>query len=712
MRKHGRLITQLFIVVMTGVLTLSVAGSTPRRRAVSPGEPAKPTFKTDQIEAYLSEDAIAYIRPGLKLKINSITIGTDRKPVVDVTFTDDFDQPIDRLGKTTPGPISASFILAWWNPTARHYTTYTTRAATGAANSPNPGAKTNQATTDAGTWTDLETGHAKFAFTNAVPESYDKTKTHTLGVHAFRNLQNIPEIGSGKNYYANVAYDFRPDGVAVTEVWAKINDQTSCLTCHDKLNFGFHGSSARREVRICVLCHQPQTTDPDTGNTVDLKVMIHKIHAPGELTKPYQIWGNNSSIHDYSEVTFPQDVRNCARCHEGIDATKKPAQSDAWYTKPSRAACGSCHEDVNWVTGANHPAGAQADDTACASCHQPDSGLEFDASIKGAHTIPAKSKQLKGLSIAIGAVTDLAPGKKPTVVFTLKNGDGSFVDGTKLGTFSPILAGSTILGAEKSYTWYKREDARTTGVFDATAGTTTYTFTNAVPAEAVGTWTISADVRRSVALKRGDGKADITVNESLMNPIKYVAVTGELAARRPVVVLAQCNQCHDRLSLHGGQRNNTDECVICHNPKESDVARRPANAGPPESISFNRLVHRIHTGKELTQPFTVYGFGGNAFDFTEVTFPGDRTNCAKCHTTNSYKLPLVTGISPVTTLRDFFSPQGPHTSSCLGCHDNSDAAAHAYLNTAVFPGATNPAEACATCHGTGKDWAVEKVHAK
>lgn len=714
MRKHGRLITLLFIVVMTGALTLSVFGAGTRRRAASPGDPTKPAYRTDQVEAYLSEDVIAYIRPGFKIKVNSVTIGTDRRPVVDVTFTDDSDQPIDRLGKTTPGPVSASFILAWWDPVARHYTSYASRIATAAAGSPNAGAKATQAGADsAGNagWTDLETGHSKYRFATVLPENFDRTKTHTLGVYGSRNLTNIPAVGFGKQYYANVEHDFRPDGAAVTDVWAKINDTTSCLACHDKRTFGIHGGS-RRDVKLCVLCHQPQTTDPETGNTVDMKVMVHKIHAPGEMTKPYTIWGYGNSIHDYSEVTFPQDVRNCDNCHEGIDATKKPAQSDLWYTKPSRAACGSCHEDVDWVTGANHPAGAQANDNECASCHQPDSGLEFDASIKGAHTIPVKSKQLKGLSLSIGAVTDLEPGKKPTVVFTLKNGDGSFVDGTKLGTFSPIMAGSTISGAEKSYTWYRREDARTTGVFDATAGTTTYTFTNAVPAEAVGTWTISADVRRPVALKRGDGKADITVNESLVNPIKYVAVTGDLAPRRPVVTLAQCNQCHDRLSLHGGQRNNTDECVMCHNPKESDVSRRPANAGPPESVSFNRLIHRIHTGKELTQEFAVFGFSGRAIHFNEVTFPGDRTNCVKCHTTNSYKLPLVTGISPVTTLRDFFTPQGPGTSSCLGCHDNSDAAAHAYLNSVVFPGATNPSEACATCHGTGKDWAVEKVHAK
>jgi OmcA/MtrC family decaheme c-type cytochrome len=302
----------------------------------------------------------------------------------------------------------------------------------------------------------------------------------------------------------------------------------------------------------------------------------------------------------------------------------------------------------------------------------------------------------------------MAAGKKPTAVFALKNADGTFIDATKLATFSPILAGST-----SDYTWYRREEGRTIGVYNATTGTTTYTFTNAIPADATGTWTVSVDIRRNATLKRGDGGADIAVQESTINPIKYVSLTGGAAApRRSVVTTAQCNQCHDTLSLHGGQRNTVEECVICHNPKESDVARRPANAGQPESISFQRMVHRIHTGEELTQDYSIFGFGGTAIGFNEVLYPGDRTSCDKCHTANSYILPLPTGIQSVTTLRDFFTPQGPGTAACLGCHDSKDAAAHAYLNTVTFPGSTNPAEACATCHGTGKDWAVEKVHAK
>jgi hypothetical protein len=44
----------------------------------------------------------------------------------DYSFTDDFDQPLDRNGKVTPDPFSISQILAWWDPVTRHYTSYTT----------------------------------------------------------------------------------------------------------------------------------------------------------------------------------------------------------------------------------------------------------------------------------------------------------------------------------------------------------------------------------------------------------------------------------------------------------------------------------------------------------------------------------------------------------------------------------------------------------
>ena len=168
-----------------------------------------------------------------------------------------------------------------------------------------------------------------------------------------------------------------------------------------------------------------------------------------------------------------------------------------------------------------------------------------------------------------------APARSRPRPFAIKNGDGTPVDGTKLATFAPILGGPT-----KSYSTFSRESGlasgQTPGVYDATAGTTSYTFSSAIPPDATGTWTISADISRNVNLKRGDGKADIVVREAAFNPIQYVAVTGPVTPRRTAVVVTNCNQCHETLALHGGNRRNTEECVICHNPTNNDAAGRPA----------------------------------------------------------------------------------------------------------------------------------------
>jgi OmcA/MtrC family decaheme c-type cytochrome len=689
----------LLIALLTFFVLPLVAAD--RKRASTPTTPTQQSFSVNQLEYYLSDDGIAYIRPGLKIKVNSVTIGSDRKPVVDLTLTDNFDQPLDRLGKVTPGVISISCILAWYNPATRQYVSYTTRSATSPATSPKPGVTAVQAGTDSGgAWTDWEAGHTAYVFKTALPAGFDQTRTTTLAIYATRNLTD--QIG--KSYYANVEYDFRPDGQKVTESWDKINQAASCNNCHDPLSA--HGGS-RQDVKLCATCHQPQTVDPDTANTVDLKVMVHKIHFGPNLPSvkagtPYQIYGNANSLHDYSNTTYPQDALNCANCHEGTNATAKPAQAMAYLTNPSAEACGSCHDDVNFKTGTNHPGGVQADNSACASCHVPDSGVEFDASIKGAHTIALKSKQLQGIKASIVSVKDVAPGLKPTVVYKLTNNDGTPIDATKLATFSPMQAGST-----SSYSWYKRDNALTSAnkpIFDAATGTTTYTFIDAIPADATGTWSFTVDIRRTVLLKRGDGKPDVSVRESVVNPVKYVSLTTAPATpRRTVVTMAQCNSCHAGLSMHGGQRNTTEECVICHNPTTTATVTA---GGPPESVSFQRMVHRIHKGEGLTQPYTL-----GSTSFNEVVFPGDLKNCAKCHAGSSYTLPLATGIASVNTPRDYFSPQGPGTAACLGCHDSKDAAAHAYLNTTTF-GGTNPAEACATCHGTGKDWDVAKMHAR
>jgi len=48
----------------------------------------------------------------------------------------------------------------------------------------------------------------------------------------------------------------------------------------------------------------------------------------------------------------------------------------------------------------------------------------------------------------------------------------------------------------------------------------------------------------------------------------------------------------------------------------------------------------------------------------------------------------------------------PITAACLSCHDGDAAASHALANSSEV------GESCTTCHGEGKTYSVERVHAR
>ena len=118
------------------------------------------------------------------------------------------------------------------------------------------------------------------------------------------------------------------------------------------------------------------------------------------------------------------------------------------------------------------------------------------------------------------------------------------------------------------------------------------------------------------------------------------------------------------------------------------------------------MIHRIHTGEELSQTYTVYGRNASLNNYNEVLYPGDRRNCVACHVAGAYTVPLPDGVIPTETLRDYYSPMQPTAAACLGCHDARPAAAHAYTMTSFF------GEACEACHGNDGEFAVDKVHAR
>jgi len=254
-------------------------------------------------------------------------------------------------------------------------------------------------------------------------------------------------------------------------------------------------------------------------------------------------------------------------------------------------------------------------------------------------------------------------------------------------------------------------------------GTCTYTFTHAVPAGATGTYAIGIEARRGYTILPGTTKETAT-EYGAKNVVKYFSVDGSpVAPRRQVVDVAKCNGCHSTLSLHGENRNQIEQCVLCHNPSENDAARRVVatvaadKALPPQAINFALMVHKIHTGEKMSSEFnttyTIVGFGGSHNDFTEVRYPtmgptgsvGDTAKCDMCHVNNSETV-FPIGKNNVADTQGLLNPAPATTSACTACHQNKSALAHAVSNTDPKFG-----ESCDVCHAAGAEFDVNKVHA-
>ncbi len=678
------------------------------------------SFSKHEKAFYADANVTNFVRPGLQFRVTTASIAQDGTITARVLVTDPMGVALDRDGIYTAGPISISLIAATIPQAQEQYTSYTTRVQT----SPITKASATQAGADSGgTFVKNDIGDYTYTFKTRAPSGFDATATHTIGVYGSRNLN---DFGLGTNY-ASTTFNFVPNGAPVTVTRDVIKTQ-SCNACHDQLSF--HGGS-RRGIELCVLCHTPQTTDPDTGNTLDLKVFIHKVHAGSTLPsvqagKPYQIIGFNQGVSDWSDVVFPADVRRCEVCHD----QKSGAKQATAYMTPSRAACGACHDNVNFATGDNHVNLPQVNDNQCSNCHTPQGELEFDASIKGAHTIPTQSTTFPGLVINILKVDSGTAGSKPAITFTLKDTGGNPIAASSLvggaNRLAAVLAGPTSdygytnFGSDVTTNGYVSEDA--TKANCSTDGTCLYQFLHAIPADAKGTFSIGMEGRRGATLLPGT-KLEMATEYGAVNKVIDFSVDGSpIQHRRQVVDIAKCNACHSFLSVHGENRNQIEMCVLCHNPSETDAGRRPTAVNPADknapaqSVNFSLLIHKIHTGSNLSdlgQPLVVVGFGGSHNDFSSVTFPafspagavGNVQSCDMCHVNGSEQI-LPVGLNDVKT------PNGPlpvtpaTTAACTACHATKPALSHAVANTTQF------GESCTACHGPNADFAPDKVHAQ
>jgi OmcA/MtrC family decaheme c-type cytochrome len=590
-------------------------------------------------------------------------------------------------------------------------------------------APTTQATVEAaatGAFVDNGDGTYQYTFKKDITTDpkvlYNAALTHRVGFE----IRNLVQAN-------NAAYSFQPSTGAILGIFSReIIDTATCDTCHTALSA--HGG-ARVETQYCVMCHNPDTVDPNSANTLDMKVMIHKVHTGIDLpsiqtagtpnTTPtlgqgYWIVGHGAALSNFNTVLYPQDTRNCATCH----VQDHPLLTEAlnFESVPTMEACGACHDNVNFATGANHASGIIANDTQCSTCHGPNSTIDNgNLQVAAVHVIPevVAAAKFQYIVNSVKFTTDNAHHVFPIVNFSVvdpTNGNTPYniltaaaFTGIDPGTGKPVCANGGKARLAIDIAWETSDYTNwgsgatpaawgqpislnplvVTGCAAAVPGsaisgpdsTGAFTLTSPTPlptppviacppasatlCPVISNIAVVVEGHPGIVTK-GPGATALAVTST----VSYANVLGATpVARRAVVDIAKCDVCHSVVAEHGDNRNNNAQvCVTCHNPASTDVGMRQTLTAVgidglwEQTIDFKHMIHAIHDGSvrgAAGVPFAIYGFGGSVNNFTDVVYPGQLNRCDACHVGTSY-YPVVDSAVQATTFVTGLSKQTPN----------------------------------------------------
>jgi OmcA/MtrC family decaheme c-type cytochrome len=495
--------------------------------------------------------------------------------------------------------------------------------------------------------------------------TFEPNRTHRIAIQ----LSYVNAAGEAVrvNPYFDVTFDASGRSVQVTDPSKTrvMADVSSCNGCHDRL--AIHGGG-RVDVQFCVMCHNPGTTDANSGNVLTMQTMTHKIHAGRLLAsqlatggEQYVIWGYRDSKHDYSEVGFPQDLRNCTVCHTGANAATP--QGDNWKSRPSKESCLTCHaSNPGSSFDAYHaPLAAQLvgpgaspkdiKNSDCAFCHRAgtsvsaervhwnqneENAAKYKVNIESALYDPATRKVSVRYSVSdptrnnarYNLVTPDCTYPAPNVC-TPPSGTNN----TQFGNLRFYVAYQNMVGQPTSVTEFS---AYNNGGSGASAllyrgtndGSNTYTVEITLPADTATA--VAAGTARIVGVGQvREPKLEVawaTDPRPPVSPTEYVnvvvrhtfrdfAISGALNPRREIVSNDKCNVCHGALgttsgsntlanAFHSGARNTVEACALCHDQNRMSSTVMTNGMALQENYSFKRMIHGIHGNSKRTAPFT------------------------------------------------------------------------------------------------------------
>jgi OmcA/MtrC family decaheme c-type cytochrome len=595
-----------------------------------------------------------------------------------------------------------------------------------------------QGTTETGTagqLVDRGDGRYRYTFakniTNDAAMPYNAMLTHRVAL----------EI-SGLAPANNASYTFQPAGGNLFS--REIVSNAACNACHDRLEF--HGG-ARTDIQYCAMCHNPYTVDAQSGNSMDAKILLHKIHMGRELPSvvaggEYAVYGFGGRV-DYSDVAYPQDVRNCLTCHSETDAATP--QAGQWRTVANAAACGSCHDDVNFATGQGHSdANLASSDAECLICHGSNSTVDNGRlRTERAHEI-LEALAAARFRYSVLNVTNASPGQTPSVTIRVTdpvtNQPYDITD--PAGPFRQAQSSLRVDLAWTTRDFHNRGSGSATATSGAPAqpvainflgvGVTanpdlSFTATSPIslPAFLTGSGSAILEGRPRVDANNDGALESLTVAAA---GIPFAITDAAATARRRIVDIQRCNDCHQTLSLHGNNRtDNAELCASCHNAHATDIARRASGSqcvnelgADDVSIDFKYMVHALHAAD-----YRVCGFGNTPHDYRDLRYPGRLDNCEGCHRADTY-YPVDGSTVLATTMlaganRLEFTDDvviSPNTAVCSACHADALAREHMRQNGGDFNATkavdgslvSSGVETCALCHGPGRVADVKRMH--
>ncbi len=658
--------------------------------------------------------------------ITGVSIPADGRPVVTVKVSDRKGHGIKNI--TPVAPVSWRFALLKLVPGSTDalgvngaamdtWVSYIAKNATSTAGTETAG--TDPASTTTGLLTDNKDGTYTYRFAKVITNAaaagttYEADKVHRLVVLLYATGNPFAPI--------NVIKEFVPaTGSDVTGQNDKV-DPAACLECHTRFRAPAGGTGAfhsgqRYDVRACVACHNDQrrftTLDSTTvgdaaiqsdgtwsGNlavlngeaVINLPVFIHKIHMGEDLT----LQGGKYAGVQFPEVTYPQDARNCTKCH------RAPAPKAANWMNPSRRACNACHDGISFDSPA--PAGrvqhigdfgGPLTDDKCLLCHgtnMTDGGNIVDqqhtavvppdpnstwaggtnsntnaAFLAAANAVPAGAKKITTLVNSVSRDTN----KHPVISFKLQM-DGSDVVFNTYGSKTELI--DNFVGSPTVYfAWALPQDGIAAPAdFNTTAsgyvkriwnGTATGASAGTISGPDSSGWytivltgvTVGDNATMltggvGYAYSLGNTSTSTSTNQPLTQinlPDYPVAAngTGGLIVPTPDVWKVATGYTGRRVVVATAKCNGCHAALgaapTFHAGQRNDsptcsFCHRPNQTSSGWSAGSSSYIHAIHGASKRTVPFNWHAATPGK-TYAEVTFPGVLNNCEMCHLPGGY----------------------------------------------------------------------------